>query len=263
LGYNVYRAAAGSHAWVKLTEEPVRQASYVDAGVQARTPYSYAVRAVGLRGAESEFTPPLTASATVIIEPVFVPQFQRGLVAQLYGEKSIPGKLIGQARCDGGTLDLRGGGFATFPHHTHFDLAQPLSLECSILFQEPGQMPVIVSCGSFKQAGWFLQRLGGVFRWHVGGIDCDGGQPAVGKWIHLVGTFDGRTARLYQDGAKVAETTGKAASIVWPGEMHVGQYSAPPAPVYQVVGKIRDVKLYHRVLTAAEAAVITQPPNEP
>ena len=122
-------------------------------------------------------------------------------------------------------------------------------------------MPVIVSCGSWNQAGWFLQRLGGVFRWHVGGVDCDGGRPAVGKWTHLAGVFDGRTARLYQDGVQVAQTAGKAAAIVWPGELCVGQYSAAPGSAYQVTGKIRGVRLYHRPLTPAEtAASASQPP---
>ncbi len=253
-GYHVYRAKAGAKEWVKITEEPVREASYTDAGVEIQVPYSYAVRAVSLRGAESEPTPPLTASAIVIKEPVFVPLFQSNLGGQLYGEKTLPGKLHGGARCDGGVLDLLRGGHATFPHHSHFDLGVPMSLECRVFFQEPGQMPVIVSCGSWKQAGWLLQRLGGTFRWHVGGIDCDGGRPVVGKWIHLVGTYDGRTVRLFQDGAKVAEASGRANTVIWPGELHVGQYSAQPGPEYQVTGRIVGVKLYHRPLEAAEAA---------
>jgi hypothetical protein len=243
LGYHVYRAKARAKDSVKITGEPLRQTSYTDAGVEIQVPYSYVVRAVGLRGMESDPTPPVTASAIVIKEPVFVPQFQGNL-----------GKLHDGASCEGGVLDLRRGGFATFPHHGHFDLGQPVSLECRVFFQEAGQIPVIVSCGSWKQAGWFLQRLGNTFRWHVGGIDCDGGRPAEGKWIHLVGTYDGRTARLFQDGAKVAETSGKASTVLWPGELHVGQYSAGPGPQYQVTGRIAGVKLYHRPLEAAEVA---------
>jgi hypothetical protein len=259
-GYHVYRAKAGSKDPVKITEEPVREASYVDAGVEIQVPYTYAVRAVSLRGKESEPTPPLTASATVIKEPVFVPLLQSNPVGQLYGEQTVPGKLHGPARCIGGVLDLQRGGHLAFPHHSHFDLGVPMSLECWVFFQEPGEMPVIVSCGSWKQAGWFLQRLGNGFRWHLGGIDCDGGRPAVGKWIHVVGTYDGRVLRLFQDGAKVAEVAGRVNPVIWPGELHVGQYSAGPIPAYQVTGRITGVKLYHRPLDATEAKVAAAAP---
>ena len=63
---------------------------------------------------------------------------------------------------------------------------------------QPGRMPVVVSCGVWNQAGWFLQRLGGVWRWHVGGVDCDGGQPAEGRWMHLAAVYDGQSLRLYR-----------------------------------------------------------------
>lgn len=113
-------------------------------------------------------------------------------------------------------------------------------------------MPVLVSCGVWQQAGWFLQRLGGQWRWHVGGIDCDGGKPAVGRWIHLVGTYDGTTARLFEDGVPVAEAKGVARSEAWNGPLHVGQYSGQPGAAYQVCGQMAGLKIYHRPLPAQE-----------
>jgi len=127
-------------------------------------------------------------------------------------------------------------------------------VECWVYFEKQGQMPVIVSCGVWQQSGWFLQWLGNHWRWHVGGIDCDGGTPALGRWIHLVGTFDGKTARLFQDGALVAEKVGAANTNVFAGELHVGQYSGLPSVEYQVTGRIAGVKIYHRPLDATEAA---------
>ena len=124
-------------------------------------------------------------------------------------------------------------------------------------------MPVIVSSGAWQQAGWFLQRLGGNFRWHVAGIDCDGGKPGVGQWIHLLGTFDGQAARLFQDGLQVAEKSGTANTAPWPGELHIGQYSAAPGPAYQVTGQIAGVKIYHRALTAEDAARAAEAKPQP
>ena len=58
-------------------------------------------------------------------------------------------------------------------------------------------MPVVLSCGQFQGAGWFIQAFTGRWRWHLAGVNCDGGKVAAGKWIHLVATFDGRRATLY------------------------------------------------------------------
>jgi len=114
---------------------------------------------------------------------------------------------------------------------------------------------VIASCGLWQSSGWFLQQLGGVWRWHLGGIDCDGGKVVAGQWTHLTATFDGQVARIFQDGTLVATRAGKANPAPWPGELHVGQYSAGPAPSFQVAGRIAGLKIYHRALTADEAVL--------
>ena len=67
-------------------------------------------------------------------------------------------------------------------------------------------MPVIDSAGQWRKSGWFLQRIGAGWRWHVGGVDCDGGTGIVDTWTHLVGVHDGNGLRFYQDGKLAAET---------------------------------------------------------
>jgi hypothetical protein len=120
-------------------------------------------------------------------------------------------------------------------------------------------MPVVVSCGHWRHAGWFVQRIGGGWRWHVGGIDCDGGKPAPGRWTHLVGTYDGQTARLYQDGRPVAAKAGAASRAPWKRPLHVGQYSGGPGAPYQVFGRIAGLRIYSRALPAADAAAAFKP----
>lgn len=254
LGYHVYRTAPGAKEAEKITSQPLRETFYTDSGVNVQVPYTYLVKAVSRRGIEGPPAGPVTASATVIKEPVFVADFAQQAQAIRHGGEMVPGKAHGGARVAGGVLDVTQGGHVTFPHSAEFDLAQPLSMECWVWLDKPGEIPVVVSCGAWTQAGWFLQSIGGGWRWHVAGIDCDGGQSAVGRWIHLVGTFDGRLARLFQDGAQVAERAGKANATPWPGELHIGQYSAQPHPQFQVSGRIAGVKIYHRPLEAPEAA---------
>jgi hypothetical protein len=257
--YHVYRRKAGAGAFQRLTPTPISQASYSDVGVETRVPYEYTIRAVSRRGLESEPSPPSTMSATITRDPVFLANFDGAATGMLYGGETVLGKLHGKARLIRGVLDLREGGHATFSHRPQFALEQPIAVECWLRFEQLGGMPVIVSCGQWHQAGWFLQQLGGTWRWHVGGIDCDGGQPPVGRWVHMVGVYDGRTAQLYQDGVRVAERAGAAVTVPWRGELHVGQYSTP-APPYQVLGQIAGLKIYHRPLEPAEIAAAAKAP---
>ncbi|MCY3023756.1 MAG: hypothetical protein NTW87_32650, partial [Planctomycetota bacterium] len=253
--YIVCRAAAGTEDFKRLTTEPIGVPEYSDTQGAEGTKYAYTVRAISRRGAESAPTAAAVAAALPEAkEPVFVAAFSQNTNATLLDGSSLPGKANGKASVANGVLDVRQGGCVTFERRPEFDLSRRLSVECWVYFAQAGEMPVIVSCGIWNQAGWFLQRLGGAWRWHVGGMDCDGGQPAPGRWIHLVGTFDGHTARLFENGKQVAERGGTANLGSWPGALHIGQYSGGPAPGFQVTGYIAGVKIYNRVLPVEDAA---------
>jgi hypothetical protein len=192
------------------------------------------------------------AAARLVREPVFEVAFTEELTARLYEGETLAGKVHGKALATGEMLDLAEGGHVTFPHREEFDLAQPLTVECWVRFMEEGKSPVIVSCGEWRKTGWFLQRLGGKWRWHLGGLDCDGGVTTLDEWTHLVAMFDGQTARLYENGVSVADKGGDVDTALWPGELHIGQYSAGPGENFQVKGQIAGLKIYHRLLSEAE-----------
>ena len=267
LRYHVYRAREGADDFQRLSAEPTPELAYSDGSAGDGVRYAYTVRAVSRRGAESAAPDAVVAAALPVIrEPIFTAAFAKNLDAALYGGGAARGKVHGKARVADGALDLRQGGHVTFAHRPDFDLTRQLSVECWVQFTEETQMPVVVSCGHWNQAGWFLQRIGGGWRWHVGGIDCDGGKPAPGRWTHLVGTFDGRTARLFQDGRLVAEKGGHAIQTPWKGPLHVGQYSGGPGPQYQVTGWIAGLRFYSRALPAEDAKAAsetTRPPAYP
>lgn len=253
-GYQVYRSPADADDFQLVTASPIRQTRFSDAGVESERLYRYVVRAISPRGVQGPPSPPAEAAATIVREPVFAAAFDGRPTASLWGGQMLEGKLHGKAACTDGVLDLRSGGHLAFPHHEFFDLAQPLSVMCWVGMDQPGQMPVLVSCGVWNQAGWFLQRLGGQYRWHVGGVDCDGGQPAVGRWVHLAAVYDGQSLKLYQDGQLVADRAATVNPSPWPGELHVGQYSGQRTPDFQVTGRIARLLLYHRSLEAEEIA---------
>jgi len=263
LSYHVYRAQAGARELQKLTEKPIRATFYADTRLEAETPYTYVIRAVNLRGLESRATQPVTASARVIKQPVFLATADPENRGLLYDGEVLSGQKHGKASVTNAMLEFKDGGHVTFPHRSEFELGQPLSVACWVWLDQPGKSPVLVSCGEWRQAGWFLQRLGEQWRWHVGGVDCDGGKPPVGHWVHLAGTFDGKVLRLFEDGVQVAETKGAVKTDAWPGDLHIGQYSAGPSPDFQVHGRMAGVKVYHRPLAASEVAEAsrTQPGN--
>ncbi|NQU26013.1 MAG: hypothetical protein HQ567_32400 [Candidatus Nealsonbacteria bacterium] len=251
--YYVYRAEAGTGRFDRLTAEPTPMLQFCDAKPADGVKYAYTVRAVSRRGSESTATPEVLAAALPEIkEPLFVATFAQDADAQLYAGGTAKGTPHGKARLADGVIDLSAGGHVAFDHRGEFDLAQRLSVECQVYFAADGQSPVVVGCGHWQQAGWFLQKLGGVWRWHVGGIDCDGGKPVIGRWFRMVGTFDGQTVRLYENGRLVAEKPGSALLTPFAGPLIVGQYSGGPGPQFQVTGQIKGVKIYNRVLSAEE-----------
>jgi hypothetical protein len=256
LRYHVYRRQVGTEETVCLTTTPIAAPFYVDVTGTEGVEYAYTLRAVSRRDVPSAPSDSVTAAARPEIkDPLFAADFTAAPTAALHGGGAAAGTLHGKARVSQEGLDLRAGGHATFAHRPEFDLTGRISVACRVRFTRENTMPVVVSCGQWKQAGWFLQRIGRGWRWHVGGIDCDGGRPSPGAWTHLVATYDGRTARLFQDGRLVAETRGAAVTAPWAGPLHVGQYSGGPAPVYQVEGFITGLRIYGRALAAGDGGV--------
>ena len=264
LRYHVYRAQAGQADYKRLTDEPIADVSYVD-GTADEGRYSYVVRAVGRRGEEGEASAAVEAAPLrPTREPVFVADLSASLDARLVGGRTAKGASHGRAALRDEALDLRRGGHVTYAHRAEFDLPRPISVACWVYFDEAGSIPVILSCGFWNKAGWFLQKIGHGWRWHVGGISADGGRSATGKWFHLAGTFDGRKARLFENGLPAGEASGNPIPAAWDGPLCVGQYGEP-GPTFQVTGRIARVKVYRRVLTAKEVAELHKagPPKLP
>jgi len=253
--YSIYRAKAGTTDPQRLSSEPTPELSYVDAALPEGVTHTYTVRAVNRRGIESPAAPAVEAvPLPEIRQPIVVASFAEKADARLYAGGSSRGALRGEARVADGALDLRQGGHVTFDNRPELGLDRRLSVECWVNFAREAQMPVVLSCGHWRRAGWFLQRIGRGWRWHVGGVDCDGGRPALGRWTHLIGIFDGQKARLYQDGKLVATNACDPIRTPWRGQFHVGQYSGGPAAPYQVIGRISGVKVYNRALSAKDVS---------
>jgi hypothetical protein len=119
----------------------------------------------------------------------------------------------------------------------------PLTVSFDAKFAENGaSMPVLASAGQWRQAGWFVQAIDGKWRWHVGGVDCDGGAlPKLGTWTSIRCTWDGTHATMLQDGKEVAKVLCEPTTKPWLGELLIGQYSAGQKTQYQFVGEIKNL----------------------
>jgi hypothetical protein len=225
--YNIYASER------KLNAEPMSACSF-DIATDILEESEYTVETVSkIVGGRSAVTgKPLPIRK----EPVFV----------LSADK---GKLVAPAVFDGNELDLSKGGYFVVEPNDEFNVKGLFSLECSVKLDESGGIPIVVSNGLWNNAGWFLQYFGGRWRFHVGGVDCDGGQPKIGEWIRIVGTYDGAKLRLYEDGKLVAERSGVVSRNPWTKSLVLGQYSGGISSEFQVKGRIKDVRLWQRVIT--------------
>ncbi len=251
--YHVYRAKAGTAEFKRLTVEPTTELHFRDSQGKVKVEYAYIVRSVSRKGVESSATEPSAAAASPQVkDPMFVANLAKNADGLLYSGGVAKGTLHAKARIADGVLDLTKGGHVSFLHQRAFEFGSAFSFECWLKLEKGAMMPVIVSSGRWNEAGWFLQRIGAGYRLHIAGINCDGGSPTPGEWVHLAGSFDGQTTRLYQNGKLVAEARGGVKPPPWTGSLLVGQYSGGIGPQYQVTGKIAKVKTYSRTVTAED-----------
>ncbi|MEI6646412.1 MAG: LamG-like jellyroll fold domain-containing protein [bacterium] len=144
-------------------------------------------------------------------------------------------------------LEIKGESCAVITSMPAFN-GNPFSGVMEIYFDEMGKMPVILGMGGYMGAGWLLQSIGHKWRFHLGGVSCDGGAITTGKWTRVIFTFDGTTARIYQDGNKVGEAAVTGDIRAHSDKGYIGQYTASLEPPYQFTGKIRLLEIYARVI---------------
>jgi len=244
--YDVFGRHSGqTEAPCKLNRAPLRTAEFSDMAFHNGQEASYVVVACAPRHADPG-VPPDDAWVSARPLPVRVaPTFV--LTAAADGIQ-----LRGGARFDGNVLQFPEGGYAAVnptPERL-MDGPGPFSFVVEVCVATPGQMPVLLGFGQFNGAGWFLQKLGGQWRFHLSGVSCDGGQVPLGQWVKVVGVYDGQMARLYQNGQLVAEAAVPASPALYNQELYLGQYTAQNDKPYQFNGKIREFALYRRVLNA-------------
>ena len=252
--FNVYRADAASQSFDKINHAPVRSRFYLDEQIEPNHAYEYRVCSLSRRDQESDPSPVVSViSLPERVEPILEIPFGTNALAKLDNALATV-RVNGKATIRDGALSLGDWSNATLPPHAALDLRSHFSIECRVKMADMRQSPVLLSYGRWKENGWFLQKFGKGWRWHLGGVDCDGGEAKVGEWTHLFATFDGDRANLFQDGALVASVSAVPDRTPWTRHLYIGQYGAAPGPEFQMLGQIAGIKIYHRAIKAEEAA---------
>ena len=84
----------------------------------------------------------------------------------------------------------------------------------------------------------------------------------LNSWVHLAGTFDGQTWRLYRDGQLVASYADSTALINPVGTWGIGGATTYAANSYYFSGAIDDVRIYGTAITSnAIAGLESVPPT--
>ena len=104
-----------------------------------------------------------------------------------------------------------------------------------------------------------LPTAGGT--WASGNQNTSGGTGlAVNAWTHLAATFDGATVRLYVNGAQVASQAQATPLAPTTGTLQIGG-NAYPGEFF--AGRIDEMRIYNRALTAAEIGTDMNTPLAP
>ena len=180
----------------------------------------------------------------------------------------------------GGALSFNGtSSWVTVPDSASLDLTNRITLEAWV---NPAQLAGAWRTVIFKQSNngmaYALYAANAANR-PLGQVQIGGEQNAIGPsalplntWTHLAATYDGAAVRLFVNGTQVASKTQTGSAAVSTGVLRIGGNSIWTNERFN--GRIDEVRIYDRVLTAAEIqadmttpvsppVTDTQPPSRP
>lgn len=125
-----------------------------------------------------------------------------------------------------------------------------------------GIVGVMQDNGAYER-GWILGYRGLRPGFALAGVEGGDGitwitsadEISAGEWIHVAGTYDGGTMRLFVNGEEIASATSERGAILYPdaAPYHVGGYRDADEH-YRLQGMLHEVVVYDRALTHADVA---------
>ena len=164
----------------------------------------------------------------------------------------VPGR-IGQAFLFDGVDDYVTGTMTSLPTGTS---ARSMGGWLNVTDTASVKVPFVYgSCSSTGDAfGVYLDASEDLHFWGCAAADFDTNTlVSTNVWHHVMATYDGTDVRVYLDGVQVGATTARTLTVgssAW----NVGSATGLDPANYYYKGKMDDIRIYNRAITAAEVA---------
>ena len=163
-------------------------------------------------------------------------------------------------------LHLGGSDYATCPSNPSLDITGPLTLAAWVR-PDTVATQYLIKKGTYggingyelslSSAGKVFFRLNQVASGNTYRIDSTTSYPADGStWMHVAGTYDGTTMRLYVNGVLEASVAGPSSIISNKQVLGIGAQSNGISPFQ---GALDEVRVWSRSLSAAEIQALQTP----
>ncbi len=248
-------------AFAPLVTLSANTTGFSDTGLQPSTPYWYRLRSVNPGGASAWVTTSATTPAEVSLVAAYGFNETSGTTTADASGSNNTGTLGTVTRTTSGKFGgalVFSGNYVTVPHAPSLNLTTALTLEAwvyptvapnwsTILMKEqPGEFVYAIYAGAGSNpGGWFNIGTSGSTERSVTAQSA----LALNTWTHVATTYDGTTARLYINGTQVATTAFAGPIATSTGALRIGGNAVWGE---NFTGRIDEVRLYKRALSAAE-----------
>src|SRR3989339_2183950 len=156
------------------------------------------------------------------------------------------------------------GGYVSATDNSSIDITNAITLEAwvkSEVVDQDGSTRRVIDKGATYALGASDKAY---FKLYVGGVAKEAlktwSSGDANMWHHIVGTYDGTTMKLYQDGVEVANTSASGLISTNDNGLQIGRQSDTSG---RFKGLIDEVRIYNRALTNVEIQNHFNPPPPP
>jgi len=270
-GYRIYRGTTNGGPYAAIGPSQVGPSQYVDMNLAPGT-YYYVVTALDGGGNESIRSSQVSGTVLPPPDPGSPTWHWRldegaGTLAADSGVNGANGQLQGGTSWTSG---VAGGGvsFDGVDDYVSTPVTQNLPVwTVAVWTRSPAAPASGVTAGPVQREANFqfnwnhgeaqfrgaaALRVAG--RWHAASF----GSLAANTWHHLAASYDGETLRAYRDGVLVSSNTAPSGPPdAEPNPLVLGRHATRTDRLFN--GSIDDVRIYNRVLTPEEIAVLVSP----
>jgi len=265
--YKIYRGVTSGSGKALIAEIPGSQTTHIDDTTSPNTVYYYEVSAVNGSGIEGPRSNEATATTGEIqTQPVAHWKLDDGSgTTALDSAGGNHGTLINgptwtAAGMFNGALDFDGvDDRVTVPTSPDLEVSGAITLAAWVnpdtLYRKTARILSKSDGTASNRSDYYLMATASTieFAFFDGSLITTTSTVTLnpGQWVHIAGTYDGSTARLYLNGVEVASTAHSGSIRVSPKSLHLGSWGGSDAK-RTWDGRLDDLRVYSQALSAAE-----------